>query len=453
MKKQILCILAISFMVVHSSAILSQENHENDLHYVTNQTEIAMPQCVQEALFRINSGNDVLLINQHFQALCSQMASDEYIDMNTVKAGIEAVLSFKHALSSHGELDCIEQFYNILLAQSHEQSLSRKKCKIYCQLCANCLKIKGDLCVGGLICAPITIVADPVSITGPQGARGSQGATGLTGVTGNTGVTGTTGFTGPTGPQGFIGAAGATGFTGSTGTTGFTGPQGGLGATGFTGGTGVTGATGATGFTGIQGNQGAQGSTGVTGATGFTGLTGFTGPQGAAGAAGAQGAAGNTGILTGATGPTGPALSPLAYAMFYITGGTSTAGTTINQNALVVFAGSQPVVPVGMTYDNAGTVTVTNSGTYEITYIVTANETSRLRFGVFINGVVNNTFTYGQPSPTFQDYGQGIVTLAAGDQISLRNILTATASVGIAGNLGGVNVGTAASLLIKRISN
>jgi hypothetical protein len=449
MKKQILFLLASYLMAVHSTILVPCESKRHG-NYAPDQIEIAMPSCVQEALLHIGSGNDILLINQDFQLLCKQMSDHEYVELSTIQAGIEGVLSVKHALPDSCNIDCIERFYETLLTESSDPTITRKKCKIYCQLCANCLKIKGNLCVGGLICAPVTITVDPTGVTGPQGARGAQGATGLTGVTGNTGATGLTGFTGPQGTRGAFGALGETGFSGSTGLTGFTGPQGGIGATGFTGGTGFTGATGSTGFTGPVGNAGAVGATGLTGDTGFTGLTGFTGPQGAVGAAGAQGATGITGTVTGATGPTGAALSPLAYAMFYITGGT---GITIAQNASVVFAGSQPVVPVGMIYDNAGTVTVTNAGTYEITYMVTADETSSIRFGLFINGVVNNTFTYGQPSPTFQDYGQGIVTLAAGDTVSLRNILTAAASVGIAGNLGGVNLGTAASLLIKRISN
>lgn len=89
-----------------------------------------------------------------------------------------------------------------------------------------------------------------------------------------------------------------------------------------------------------------------------------------------------------------------------------------------------------MTYDGAGTITITNAGLYEISFIAAANETSQLRFGLSVNGTPNNIFTYGQPTSTLQVYGQGLITLAAGDTIALVNLLTSSPTVGIAGNLG-----------------
>ncbi|MFZ5953478.1 MAG: hypothetical protein ACOYT8_00080 [Candidatus Dependentiae bacterium] len=454
MKKLIVLFLLTAIACVNASNIVSYEHVEQELTCTNDDAaHICIPSCVKESLDALNAGNDSLLIHKDFQKLCSQLQSSEHVDIEVVRAGIEAVLSYEHALPACCNKECLKQFYATLLSEvSYNGDATRKKCKIYCKLCANCLKIKGNLCVGGLICAPVSVTIDPTGITGPQGARGSQGPTGPLGDTGNTGPTGNSGFTGPQGAIGALGIAGETGFSGATGATGLTGFTGATGASGFTGNTGATGATGFTGGTGLTGFTGATGATGFTGATGATGLTGFTGPRGAIGAQGAQGATGSINLVTGATGPTGAALNPAAYAMFYITGGT---GVTIAQNASVIFAGSQPTVPVGMTYNNiTGEITLDNPGTYEITYIVTADEISQLRFGVAVNGAPASQFTYGQPNPTLQDYGQGLITtLVPGTTISLVNLLTSTVSVGIAGNLGGVNLGTSASLLIKRISN
>ncbi|BDC34759.1 hypothetical protein Noda2021_07170 [Candidatus Dependentiae bacterium Noda2021] len=448
MKKKIIALLIVSACVNSGYASLL-EDVQQELEYSASNT-VAMPECVQQSLQTLGSGKHTLLVNKQFQELCARMENQEYIDLSVVRSGLEAVLEMGAALPSECNQECLESFYCTLLDESQD-STRRQKCKVYCKLCANCLKIKGNLCVGGLICAPITPIADPsTGTTGPQGARGAQGQTGPLGDTGNTGSTGFTGFTGLQGARGAAGLQGATGATGGTGLTGLTGVIGLQGASGALGDTGFTGATGLTGFTGLVGAVGALGATGNTGNTGSTGLTGFTGPQGALGAQGAPGITGATGLVTGATGPTGTALNPASFAMFYLTG----AGTGVAQNAPVVFGGSQPAVPVGMTYDNAGTITIANTGNYQITYVVTADAASELRFGLLVNGVLNNNFTYDQPLPSLQAYGQGILTVTAPNTtVSLVNILSATASVGIAGNLGGTNLGTSASLLIKRISN
>lgn len=438
--------------LTHGNAM--QLDESDNLAYTTPAHTIAMPACVQQVLQSLQSGEQVLLVNKQFQDLCACMQTQEYIDLELVRLGIEAVLSFGDALPNDCNKECLESFYQTLLDEQPSDVIARKKCKIYCKLCANCLKIKGNLCVGGLICAPVTPIADPsTGTTGPQGARGAQGVTGPLGDTGNTGATGFTGFTGPLGARGAVGLQGSTGFTGNTGLTGFTGTQGAQGAVGAQGNNGFTGATGLTGFTGTTGAAGALGATGNTGNTGSTGFTGFTGPQGPTGPQGAPGATGNTGLATGATGPTGTAINPLAFALFYLTGTNSS--TTIAQNNPVLFAASVPAVPVGMTYTaGTGTITLNNTGNYQITYVVTADAASQLRFGLFVNGFLNNNFTYDQPQASLQAYGQGILTVtSAPTTIRLVNILTASASVGIEGNLGGPRFGTAASLLIKRISN
>ena len=97
----------------------------------------------------------------------------------------------------------------------------------------------------------------------------------------------------------FYSSVGATGGGGSVGPTGPAGPPGSATNTGATGPTGPTGATGP---------QGVPGDATNTGATGPTGFTGPTGPTGAVGPTGVIGLTGATGY--GATGPTGPSITP-----------------------------------------------------------------------------------------------------------------------------------------------
>lgn len=452
--KKVIVGLLLSALCVSTHYAMQFDDQHNDLGYALPLDTVAMPECVQHSLQVLQDGEHVLFVNKQYQDLCSAMQSHEYVDINLVRSGIEAVLSLGDALPTECNKECLQSFYSTLLEEHASDTTVRKKCKVYCKLCANCLKIRGNLCVGGLICAPITPIADPsTGTTGPQGARGAQGITGPLGDTGNTGATGFTGFTGPLGARGAIGLQGSTGVTGNTGLTGFTGTQGAIGAVGAQGNTGFSGSTGLTGFTGTTGALGALGATGNTGNTGVTGFTGFTGAQGPTGAQGAPGTTGATGLATGATGPTGTAINPLAFALFYLTGTNSS--TTITQNSPVLFGASIPAVPVGMAYTaGTGTITLNSTGNYQITYIVTADAASQLRFGLLVNGVLNNNFTYDQPLESLQAYGQGILTVtSAPTTVQLVNILSASASVGIAGNLGGSRFGTAASLLIKRISN
>ena len=170
------------------------------------------------------------------------------------------------------------------------------------------------------------------------------------------------------------------------------GPTGATGATGPTGPTGATGATGATGPTGPQGDPGPTGPQGDTGATGATGATGPTGPQGDPGPTGPQGDTGATGA-TGATGPgvnfgmdsgtyyapfvtsttTIAVLSQTCYTPFFVTESTTFDRMYIrgivNSDTAVVRLGiynSTNYEPSTVKLD-AGTVSVTSAGSYEIT--------------------------------------------------------------------------------------
>jgi hypothetical protein len=205
-------------------------------------------------------------------------------------------------------------------------------------------------------------------IAAPYGGTGPTGSTGPTGPTGATGATGPTGFTGPTGETGA-----ASTVTGPTGPTGFTGPTGATGAAST-----VTGPTGPAGETGPTGPTGLQGETGPTGPQGIQGVTGATGPTGAAstvtGPTGAQGE-------TGPTGPTG-AIGTAAGLHNYEIDGSSTG-------------------PTGITDGQVRWNTINTQTATEI-YIAQDDLTNTA------NGIVLNSWQYGQLFITTEDFDSGV---------------------------------------------
>ena len=235
------------------------------------------------------------------------------------------------------------------------------------------------------------------------------------------GATGPTGATGPccTGPTG------STGSTGATGAIGVTGPTGSTGATGSIGSTGPTGSTGSTGSTGVAG------ATGVTGATGPTGSTGATGPTGATGS-------------TGATGATGPANS-IGYAYVY---NTSTQSVAVE--AAVLFNNNGPLV--GVTHSISSStqnIVITNAGTYAIIFSVSGTEPNQ--FALFVNSIVAPSTIYGSGAGTQQNTCLSMLTLGAGDILTLVNHSSASA-VTLATIVGGTQANVNASVFIEQLA-
>jgi len=258
--------------------------------------------------------------------------------------------------------------------------------------------------------APVTLCFDRC---GDQGSTGSTGLTGPTGTTGATGAAST--VTGPTGPTGTTGATGAastvTGPTGPTGTTGATGA-----ASTVTGPTGTTGATGAAST--VTGPTGPTGTTGATGAA----ATGPTGPTGAGGAVGA----------TGATGPTGAVTANVAANLISAYDTTTQTVATANTFQAVTFSNNGDLK--GWTHTTStGTFTCPATGTYNITYSVTASATSVPQTASFIlvkNGteIAGSQLAIDFPTVNISRPGtnQLQVDLAASDTIALQ--MTGTAN-------------------------
>lgn len=287
----------------------------------------------------------------------------------------------------------IQQEEAVVLVQ---YDANRKKPKVFSQLITNILNIGGNLFVNGSITVPQSSSTISGGLTGPNGATGNQGPTGLNGPTGG------------------------------------------------------TGSTGLTGFTGFSGNSGAQGNTGSTGNTGPNGFTGFTGTIGLQGAAGATGNTGSTNTLTGFSGNSGPLLGAAAsYGYFYTTGTASGVSGTILANSPAVFQGALPAVTPGVTLGGGGTsITVTNAGLYKISYIVQGMAPSV--FGIRVNGTVDQTSIFAQASANAQDYGEAIIAIPAGATVELVNL--GTTNLSVLNSMGGDQIGTAYSLMIRRLT-
>ncbi|MCC6363596.1 MAG: hypothetical protein IT165_08720 [Bryobacterales bacterium] len=268
-----------------------------------------------------------------------------------------------------------------------------------------------------------------VGPTGPAGPVGPQGSTGATGPAGPTGAAST--VPGPTGPTGPAGATGAAGPAGATGPAGPTGPA---GATGATGPAGPAGPTGATGPAGPAGPTGATGSTGPAGPAGPTGATGSAGPAGPTGATGSTGPAGPIGQVgpTGPTGPTGPGITTFGYVYQLAT----IASATVVGGADVPFSNNGPLSSIFHTAGMA-VIVVPASGTYEILYGVNITAGVGSAIAVAVNGTVDASTNRTTLVAVGQNAGRAMLTLAAGDVITLRNNSAVPFTTDLAPGVGG----------------
>jgi hypothetical protein len=281
--------------------------------------------------------------------------------------------------------------------------------------------------------------------TGLQGLSGDNGGTGPAGPTGLPGLPGPQGIggdIGSTGPPGTAGSSGAPGTTGTQGPAGPAGPQGTIGADGVSGPTGTPGPAGPAGPPGAVGADGASGPTGPTGPIGTQGVAGPTGPQGANGAAGVPGPSGSTGPAgaTGAAGSNG--LSEYAYV--YNVGAQSVA-----IEADVTFDTNGVLSPhITHAPGNAG-IALVDAGTYKITFSVSGTEPNQM--GLFVNGGPVPGTVYGSGAGTQQNTGLAILTIAAGDVLTVRNHSSA-AAVGLASVIGGTQANVNASVAIEKLA-
>jgi hypothetical protein len=178
---------------------------------------------------------------------------------------------------------------------------------------------------------------------------------------------------------------------------------------------------------------GSQGGTGtstpvVAGASVQQAGTGATGPAGPIGPA-------------GPTGPQGPVGQP-DYAYIY-----NVAAQTVALEGPVLFDSNGPLTGFTHTAGSAA-VTVVSSGTYLVDFSVSGTEPNQ--FSLFADGSALAGTTYGSGAGTQQNGGQVMVSLVAGDVLTLVNHSSA-AAIGLASDIGGTQANVNASLVIEEL--
>ncbi|MEO8127380.1 MAG: hypothetical protein ABJF23_19865 [Bryobacteraceae bacterium] len=211
--------------------------------------------------------------------------------------------------------------------------------------------------------------------------------------------------------------------------------------TAISGPTGATGAAGAAGAAGAQGIAGATGPTGAQGIQGAPGVTGAQGIQGASGVTGAQGIPGSTGP-TGATGATGPGASG-TYAYVFNNG-----AQVVALEADVLFDSNGLLSGFSHT-TGTSVVVVTNAGVYQVSFVVSTVEPNQ--FTLFLNGAPVSGATFGSGAGTQQNQGSVMVSLTAGDVLTLRNH-TSAAAVTLQTLAGGTQTNVNAGITLLKVN-
>jgi hypothetical protein len=201
------------------------------------------------------------------------------------------------------------------------------------------------------------------------------------------------------------------------------------------------------GTPGPTGDQGLPGANGATGAPGIRGATGVTGATGATGTTGTTGTTGATGVsTTGATGSTGApgASGPASFAYIY-----NLAAQTVAVEGDIPFDTNGSLV--GGIAHSPGTaqILVPSAGDYLVNFSVSGTEPNE--FALTLNNTVVPSTRYGSGGPTQQTNGQAILSLAAGDVLTLRNN-TSASSVTLQTLAGGTATNVNASIVLQKFS-
>ena len=89
-----------------------------------------------------------------------------------------------------------------------------------------------------------------------------------------------------------------------------------------------------------------------------------------------------------------------------------------------------------------------NAGDYKVTFSVSGTEPSQM--ALFVNGALVAGTVYGSGAGTQQNTGQVIVTVGAGDVLTVRNHSSA-AAVTLATLIGGTQTNANASVAIEKL--
>jgi hypothetical protein len=120
---------------------------------------------------------------------------------------------------------------------------------------------------------------------------------------------------------------------------------------------------------------------------------------------------------TGATGPTGPQ-GLAAYGYVYEL--ATVADATVAGGADVLFSNNGPLTNISHTAGTT-TITVTNSAVYQINYIISITAGVGSEIAIAVNGTVDASTPVSALIAIGEISGSAMLTLAAGDVITLRN--------------------------------
>ena len=112
---------------------------------------------------------------------------------------------------------------------------------------------------------------------------------------------------------------------------------------------------------------------------------------------------------------------------------------------------SSGVLSPGITHStttNTDQIVLANAGTYKVAFSVSGTEPSQM--ALFVNGVLVPGTIYGSGAGTQQNSGQAIITIGAGDVLTVKNH-SSSAAVTLASNIGGTQAVSNASVLIEKL--
>jgi len=161
----------------------------------------------------------------------------------------------------------------------------------------------------------------------------------------------------------------------------------------------------------------------------FNTLSGIAGAVGAIGATGATGIPGVGGIL--------------GWGYIYnLTAETVAIGDDVPFDSNGTLSGVTHATP-------SPSIGIVNAGTYYIAFSVSGSEPNQ--FAIFVNGVASTSTVYSSGAGTQQNNGLAILTLGAGDVVTLVNHSSA-AAVTLASVIGGTQANVNASVILLRIA-
>jgi hypothetical protein len=116
----------------------------------------------------------------------------------------------------------------------------------------------------------------------------------------------------------------------------------------------------------------------------------------------------------------------------------------------VVFSSLHEANGVSWSSGSPTQVVVSEDGIYKTYYQL--NTQTAAQFAITVNGVPDETTTYGINKGAGQITGRALITLKAGDVLTVRNHSSNVGAVQITSNSGGLNPGVSALFMLFKIA-